>query len=145
MKKIILLSFCCFCCVLVSGQQRVEIWKNYDKEQYRSNQTTSLVGGRWEFFMSEIIDERYKIDKFTGEVYVMVQKKGDYKTLTWQIVSKLEKEPDIRDIQKEDCINYQLFSSGMSFRDTYLLNTNTGLTWQIVADKQGVSYFNLIE
>jgi hypothetical protein len=117
--------------------------RNTDKDEYRADQTTSLNGGRWEFLMSTF--GGYKIDKFTGEVYLLVQKKEDYTMSTWQIVPKLEKK-DSRDIQKEDCINYQLYSTGrISFEQTYLLNTNTGLTWKRVVDKNGMAWFQLLE
>jgi hypothetical protein len=107
-----------------------------------SNQKTSLLGGRWEFFMSEIAARgTYKIDKYTGRVYVMVLDKED-ESLTWQFV---DKEKNNKDIQKQGLINYQLFSSGIAMRHTYLLNTNTGLVWQLVTDEDGILYFQIIE
>ena len=110
-------------------------------QQNGSNQTTSLCGGRWEFFMSEIaVRVSLKIDKYTGDVYQLVRRTDE--TLTWEIVPK---EISYKDIKKQDVINYQLFSSGLGIRYTYLLNTNSGLTWQLVTDKNGSWCFQTIE
>jgi hypothetical protein len=106
-----------------------------------SNQATSLYGGRWEFFMSEIaVTLTFKVDKFTGDVFQLVELKD--KTLTWVLI---EREKKSNDIQKQDCINYQLFSSGMGIRHTYLLNTNSGLTWQLVKGENEILFFQTIE
>ena len=106
-----------------------------------SNQTTSLCGGRWEFFMSDIaIRLTFKIDKFTGEVRQLVQLED--KTPTWMLVIK---QYNFNNIHKKHSINYQLFSNGQGIRHTYLLNTNSGLTWQLVAGKNGVLNFQTIE
>ena len=110
-------------------------------QQSGANQTTSLCGGRWEFFMSEIaVRVSLKIDKFTGEVFQLVQRANG--TLTWEVIAK---ENNSKDIKKQDSINYQLFSSGLGIRHTYLLNTNTGLTWQLVESKKGDWCFEAIE
>jgi hypothetical protein len=101
--------------------------------------TTSLVGGRWESLLAG--NANYKIDKFTGDVYVLVQGKDN--ALSWQLIEKIEKEENSNDVKIQDVINYQLFTGG-SRSYLYLLNTNTGLTWQLFR-KDGVSYFNLIE
>lgn len=138
-KKVILLSVYCLCVNYLFGQQDVNILSNYDKTA--TNQTTSLTGGRWEFFMSEIAAQgTYRIDKYTGKVYVLVKK--DDETLTWDLV---EKEAGKTDVQNPGVINYQLFASGLAMRYTFLLNTNTGLTWQLVADENKVLSFQLIE
>jgi len=139
LNRIIIISFFWFCQTILFGQQDVNIMSNFDK--YQANQSTSLSGGRWEFFMSEIAARgTYKIDKFTGKVYILVESKD--KSLTWEII---EKEINSGDTQKQSCINYQLFSSGLAMRHTFLINTNSGLTWQLVTGKNEVLYFQLIE
>ncbi|MDR2907808.1 MAG: hypothetical protein LBU91_07460 [Bacteroidales bacterium] len=110
-------------------------------QQNSSNQTTSLCGGRWEFFMSEIAARvSLKIDKFTGDVYQLVKQKDE--TDAWVLVIK---ESSRFDIKKQDCINYQLFSSGLGVRHTFLLNTNSGFTWRLVEDRKGNYVFQVIE
>jgi hypothetical protein len=110
-------------------------------QQNGSNQTTSLNGGRWEFFMSDVaIRYTFKIDKFTGDVYQYVKREDE--TYTWQIV---EKNTNVNDIMKENVINYQLFSNGQGIRYTFLLNTNSGLTWKLVSTNVGGLIFETVE
>jgi hypothetical protein len=46
---------------------------------------------------------------------------------------------------KENVINYQLFSSGQGIRYTFLLNTNSGLTWKLVSTNVGGLIFETVE
>lgn len=109
-------------------------------QENNSNQTTSLCGGHWEFFMSDVaVKYTFKVDKFTGNVYQFVQRADN--TYTWQLI---ERETSITDIQKQDSINYQLFSSGLGIRYTFLLNTNSGLTWKLVKDENDIYFFQKI-
>lgn len=106
-----------------------------------TNQTTSLRDGQWEFFMSDVaVKYTFKVDKFNGNVYQFVQRED--KSYTWQLI---EKEASKIDIQKQDSINYQLFSSGLGIRFTFLLNTNSGLTWKLVKDEKDIYFFQKIE
>lgn len=106
-----------------------------------TNQSTSLCGGRWEFFMSDIaVSITFIIDKYTGDILQLVERKE--KTLTWQ---HIQREKSNKDVQKQDLINYQLFSSGLGIRHTYLLNTSSGLTWQLVKGSEGMLFFQLVE
>lgn len=110
-------------------------------QQNGTNQTTSLSDGHWEFFMSDVAAKyTFKVDKFTGDVYQFVQRED--KSYTWQFI---EKETSDKDIQKQDSINYQLFSSGLGIRFTFLLNINSGLTWQLVKDEKEGYFFHKIE
>jgi hypothetical protein len=110
-------------------------------QQNGTNQTTSLIGGRWEFFMSDVaVRYTFKIDKFTGDVFQYVKRSDE--TYTWQIV---EKYRNVNDIVKDNVINYQLFSSGQGIRFTFLLNTNTGLTWKLVTTADGGLVFESFE
>jgi hypothetical protein len=113
----------------------------YSQELNGSNQTTSLCGGRWEFFMSDIaVRLTFKVDKFSGDVFQLIQLTDN--SLSWKLIKR---EKSSKDIQKEDGVNYQLFSSGQGILHTYLLNTNSGLTWQLVIDVNEVLSFQMIE
>ncbi len=35
-----------------------------------------------------------------------------------------------------DIVNYQVFTSGITLRDTFLINLNTGATWQLMHDPE---------
>jgi hypothetical protein len=109
-------------------------------QQNSSNQTTSLCGGRWEFFMSEVVAKvTLRIDKHMGDVYVLAQRRDG--TITWELIRRENSEFDIR---KEDSINYQLFSSGIGIQHTYLINTNSGFTWRLV-ESRGTMRFEAIK
>jgi len=82
----------------------------------------------------------FKIDKFTGDVLALVQRKDE--TLTWELVKR---EPTSKDAQKAEAINYQLFSSGQGIRHTYLLNTYTGASWQLVVGENDAWIFKVVE
>ena len=34
-------------------------------------------------------------------------------------------------------VNYQVFTSDLAVRMTYLINVNTGASWQLAADEEG--------
>ncbi len=58
-----------------------------EKDNQGTNQKTSLSGGRWEFFMSDVaVSMTFVIDKFTGDVVQLVERKD--KTLTWEFLRK---------------------------------------------------------
>lgn len=92
----------------------------------------------WEDFLYFSIT--FIIDKYTGDILQLVERKD--KTLTWQ---HIQREKSNKDVQKQDLINYQLFSSGLGIRHTYLLNTSSGLTWQLVKGSEGMLFFQLVE
>ena len=72
----------------------------------------------------------YKLDRYTGDVYQMIQKSdGD---LTWDKLLRLA-HPDDKG-QKEGVANYQLFLSGFQMRHTFLMNVRSGATWEILED-----------
>jgi hypothetical protein len=105
-----------------------------------ANPSTSLAGGRWELFTS-VISARttFKVDKFTGDVFVLLRKD---KTSSWELI---ERDESTKDIQKQDLINYQMFSSDQGLRYTFLINTNSGLTWRLASDKDDVWYFETVK
>lgn len=91
--------------------------------------------------MSELgVKISFKFDKYTGNIYQMVR--AEDKSLTWQ---PMKKEETINDTQKPDTINYQLFSSGLGIKYTFILNTNTGLVWQLVHDDNEVLSFQIMK
>jgi len=70
-------------------------------------------------------DMTFKLDKFTGSVSRMLEgNKGTF----WL---KLKREKHSNDIQIRDSVNYQIFTSGLNVQMIYLLNVNTGVTWEL--------------
>lgn len=84
----------------------------------------------------------YKLDSYTGDIYQMVlSSSGDE---TWQ---KLRRQPhSTPDTQNDNATNYTLFLSTLAMKFTYLMNVNTGATWQLVQDPQSEeNFFSPIE
>ena len=79
----------------------------------------------------------YKLDSYTGDVYQMVQSANGYET--WE---KLRRQVHSQSDSKfENTNNYSLFVSALAMRFTYLINTNTGATWQLVQDSKNEANF----
>lgn len=98
--------------------------------------TASAPSARYEIISSTLAARHtFRLDRFCGEVsqIVKVQTQGD--ELTWQgmWVSGLPKCP------ADNKPRYQIFTSGMAVRHTFLINTETGKTWQLMVfkDKDG--------
>lgn len=124
MKRILLL-FILFSCTNIYSQLQ-----NYQAT------TTSQVGGRYEIIQSQIKrSNTFKLDKFTGKVYMFVSTKNDW--YTWQEVYKGYVELDKVIPEK---INYQIFMGGIAAKDCFLININTGVTWMLTEDKKTGSY-----
>lgn len=96
----------------------------------RHSQSTSLVGGRYEIIMSDKAAKySFRIDKFRGDVYLLVN--TDKGEIGWE---KMHVEASLFDPNSSDSINYQLYMSGIASKYTFLMNVNTGTTWQLVED-----------
>lgn len=112
--------------------------------EYKS-QATSLVGGRYEIIMSDVVlKHSFKVDKFLGQVYLLVKKEDG--GITWE---KMIKDVAFNNPILSDKINYQLYMSGISIKYTFLINVNSGAVWQLVEDnsnkKNPILWWKLIE
>ena len=105
------------------------------------NQLSSVPSSsRFEIFQSELAAKiTFKIDKYTGQVYQLVQGSNG---LSWQLIVA---EKHSQNKTAEGKVNYQLFTSGLAVRMTYLLNVNTGATWQLAEDSDIGSFWNAME
>lgn len=101
------------------------------QESHNSAQTSVPADSRFEIIQSDITAKAtFRLDKFTGQIHQMVMNaKGD--TL-WQLMTKVANPEDT--IRLNGKVNYQLFTSGIVVRDTFLININTGATWKLFAD-----------
>lgn len=97
--------------------------------------TTASSQGRYEVVQSTLAARwTFRLDKVCGNVGQLVSTKND--GITWEsmlVVGLPMCKPDGK-------TRYQLFTSGMAARHTYLLNTDSGKTWQIrtMKDNLGV-------
>ena len=93
--------------------------------------STAPLESRYELIQSTIgAKGTYRLDKYTGDVHQMVVNKNEDKA--WKAIGRL---PHSLDVKREAKVNYQLFTSGLAMRFTYLININTGATWQLVEDQ----------
>jgi hypothetical protein len=103
-----------------------------------SHQPSSVPeSSRFEIVQSELgVEYIFKIDKYSGEVFRLVE--GDPTYYTWE---NMEVSNHPRDVATEDKINYQIIISGISTWYILLLNVNTGATWQIARNLESGSIF----
>ena len=98
---------------------------------------------RYEIVQSEL-GARYtfKIDKYTGYVKQLV--KSDDDSVTWQSIILIDSSKT--EDQQNNKVNYQIFTSGLGARFTFLINIKTGDTWQLTeVDDMGYLYWSPIE
>ena len=100
-------------------------------ENQSSVSTTLGANARYEIVQSELAAKvTLRVDRVCGNVYQMVATTGGDNL--WQLIPMANKPTCPADGR----IRYQLFSSGLSVRYTYLMNTDSGATWKLVADAQ---------
>ena len=98
---------------------------------------TSTDGGRYEIVQSEIVRSHFfKLDKYTGNVYQMVQKKDGSRTWKKMVVIGLG-----LDEIKENTINFQIFIGGIAASDCLMINIHSGNTYQLYKDKDDDTLF----
>jgi hypothetical protein len=104
--------------------------------------TGAPADSRFEIVQSTLVARStYRLDKLTGRVDQIVMRADS--TLTWQVIPRLEHS--VKDPQLPGRVNYQLFLSGIANRHTYLLNTNSGATWQLVLTRDNDLVWSPIE
>lgn len=119
MRKNVLLMFCMMTLML-------------NAQRSNSSVKTSVEGGRWEIVQSEIARrDTYKLDKYKGDVYQLVKKSNGENT--WQ---KLYRIGETYDKIEDGKINFQLFISGITVQDQFLINIHTGQTWCVYEDSK---------
>jgi hypothetical protein len=94
------------------------------------NQTTLPTNARFEIVQSSLVARlTFRLDRYTGRVWQLVKTQDDENA--WE-------ETPIRDFPSEKPSTrprYQLFTSGIAARLTFLLDTDTGKTWVVIATK----------
>jgi len=95
-------------------------------------------GARYEIVQSPIaVKQTFKLDTYTGEVYLLVHDFND-KNL-WQRMSReFTLKPDPKN---PDSRNYRIFVSALGTRYTFLINVNSGTTWQLFEDTDTKALF----
>jgi hypothetical protein len=98
----------------------------------KSNEKTAVLAeARFEIVQSAFSAKyTFRVDKFTGETWQLVLQQDS--SATWQPIAKTVHP--LSDTKSPGRANYQLFSSGIAVRYTFLINVNTGSTWQLMED-----------
>ena len=106
------------------------------QETYHHQFSDTPETSRFQIVQSELgVRFTFNIDKFTGNVFLLVEGSDG---LTWQLI---DAEEQVSDETTPNQVNYQLFTSGLGVRHTFLLNVNTGITWQLAEDIGSGEYF----
>ena len=98
----------------------------------RSHQmTTSFSGARFEVLQSTLAARwTFKIDRFTGRVWQLTKNKDDDNI--WEEMKVIDR-PSISAPTRP---RFQLFTSGLAARHTFLLDGDSGKTWLVVSGKR---------
>lgn len=99
-----------------------------DDRQTPSHQSTSAIqGSRYELVQSQLAARwTFRLDRYTGRVYQLVLTKDDENHWDEMLVVGLPKGSAAK-------ARFQMFTSGLAARHTFLLDTETGKTWTIVS------------
>ena len=105
---------------------------SYAQNHYSNS--TSVEGGRYEIIQSSTLNSLlFKLDKETGRIYQYAKNKnGDN---NWEEIFVLGLVQDST-VAVPGKINYQLFMSGFSVQEIFLLNINNGHTFQLLQDTE---------
>lgn len=101
------------------------------QEARTPQKTQAPADSRYEIIQSNFAAKfTVRLDKYTGITWFLVKKtNGD---VTWEIIAREEHPTDLH--KPAGRVNYQIFTSGLTLRDTFLINVNTGATWQLLHD-----------
>jgi hypothetical protein len=93
--------------------------------------TTSPLEARFEILQSSFVARMtLRLDRYTGTVDQLVARADS--TIVWQpIPRRAHRDPDTRIAGRA---TYQIFTSGIAARYTFLINVTTGATWELVED-----------
>ena len=101
--------------------------------------TTAGPGDRYEIVQSEIaVKNTFRVDRFCGNVAELVA--DDQGLNHWQSMAVEAKPAFVADGRP----HYQLFTSGLAIKFSFLMNTATGMTWLLVVDDKGVRLWELM-
>jgi hypothetical protein len=102
-----------------------------------SQQTLAPADARFEIIQTNSnIRATLKLDKYTGTVYELVRNKDLVRArdeeFAWSVTKRLQHPQDKTD--SLSVVNYQITTSAVGVRYTFLININTGATWKLSAD-----------
>ena len=97
-------------------------------------QTTTPANARFEIVQSELAAKlAFRLDRFTGHVAQLVRTTADDNA--WEEMEVL----GLPKITAPTRARFQIFTSGLAARFTFLIDTDTGNTWVVVTSKRRAS------
>ena len=95
-------------------------------ENLANCQTTAPADARYEIVQSSIAAEyTFLLDKYRCHVFQLVMTPDS--SVTWQVMPVA----DLPQSESDSRVRYQIFTSGIAARFTFLLNVETSKTWQL--------------
>jgi hypothetical protein len=103
--------------------------------------TAPIPEARFEIMQSSIAARlTLRVDRFSGATSQLVIRADS--SIAWQEMMRLShRDPDTRVTSRA---NYQVFTSGLGLSFTFLVNVNTGATWQLKEDSRTGWYWDPI-
>lgn len=93
--------------------------------------TTPASTARFEVIQSPLVAKwTFRLDRYSGRVWQLVKTRDD--DTTWEEMPVIDRPQ----IQPPSRPRFQLFSSGLAARHTFLIDGDTGKTWLITTGKR---------
>ena len=113
-------------CIAFSGSAFAQEWATRPHQQ-----TSPPPNSRFEIIQSPLAAKwTFRLDRYSGQVWQLVKTKDDNNT--WEEMSVVDR-PKLPTTPKP---RFQLFTSGLAARHTFLIDADTGKTWLIVTGKR---------
>lgn len=102
-----------------------------------SPKTVAPADARFEIIQTNSnIRTTLRLDKYTGTVHELVKNKDLVKAkdeeYVWSVTKRLPHPLD--KTESNDCVNYQIITTSVGARYTFLINIHTGAAWKLSAD-----------
>ena len=92
--------------------------------------TSSIPGARFEILQSPLAAKwTFRLDRYTGRIWQLVKTTEDDNSWEEMLVLDLPK------LQSPTRPRFQLFTSGIAARHTFLLDSDSGKTWYVFSGK----------
>lgn len=110
------------------GTGAIAIAQDYPSPPHQ--QTSPNPGARFEVLQSPLAARwTFRLDRFTGRVWQLVKTQDD--DSTWEEMPVFE----LTKLQSPNRPRFQLFTSGLAARHTFLIDSDSGKTWVVVTGK----------
>lgn len=104
--------------------------------------STSVVdSARYEIVQSPTVSFIFKLDKFSGHIFQLVWTK--LREMHWE--DMLVKDLHTIELDENLYPRFQIFMGVMGTADTYLLDTKTGVVWQLQKGSDGSWVWDMVE